>query len=244
MKDKEKAQEIATQRAILLAPLLSHDLDKGQIRCLRSRSAARLGFPSGPYGDIWNSYLQKGFSGLMPQARVSQDSRAIPALVLDEAVRLRKEIPSRSVAEIIRIMEWEGLTEAGAIKRSSLQEKLQEKGYSGKHMAIYAAGGVATRRFQKRTRNKLWHSDIKYGCYLPIGPGNKPQQVYLVAFLDDATRMILHAQFYSNLSRASLRIASAKPSSSGEFQSRHTSITAASLKISGCPEPAQSLASG
>ncbi|WFF71808.1 DDE-type integrase/transposase/recombinase [Proteiniclasticum sp. QWL-01] len=202
MKDKEKAQEIATQRAILLAPLLSHDLDKGQIRVLKEQICREAGISERTLRRYLNSYQQKGFSGLIPQARVSQDSRAIPTLVLDEAVRLRKEIPSRSVAEIIRIMEWEGLTEAGAIKRSSLQEKLQEKGYSGKHMAIYAAGGVATRRFQKRTRNKLWHSDIKYGCYLPIGPGNKPQQVYLVAFLDDATRMILHAQFYSNLEQS------------------------------------------
>jgi hypothetical protein len=42
----------------------------------------------------------------------------------------------------------------------------------------------------------LIHSDIKYGPYLPIGPNGKKQQVYLVTMLDDATRFMLHAQFY------------------------------------------------
>ena len=35
MKDKEKAQDIATQRAMLIAPLLSHDLDRGEARMIR-----------------------------------------------------------------------------------------------------------------------------------------------------------------------------------------------------------------
>ncbi|MFZ2257920.1 MAG: hypothetical protein WAV55_07260, partial [Clostridiaceae bacterium] len=51
---------------------------------------------------------------------------------------------------------------------STLQEKLQEKGYSGKHMAIYAGGGIATRRFQMRSRNKLWHSDYPDILFIPM----------------------------------------------------------------------------
>ena len=109
--------------------------------------------------------------------------------MLEAAIELCKEIPSRNVAEIIRIREWEGLIELGSIKRSTSQEKFQDKGYSGKHMAIYAAGGVATRRVQKCARIKMWHADIKYGSYLPIGPNNKPQQVYMVGcYSNDSAR--------------------------------------------------------
>ena len=202
MKNKEKAQEIATERAILLAPLLSCDLDKGEIRELKEKISQETGLSERTLRRYLNKYRQQGFEGLLPKSKVSKSSKAIPDEVLDAAVRLRREIPSRSVAEIIRIMEWEGIVEPCQIKRSTLQEKLQEKGYSGKHMAIYAGGGIATRRFQMRSRNKLWNSDIKYGCYLPIGPSDKPQQVYMVAFLDDATRMILHAEFYSTLDQS------------------------------------------
>ncbi|WDL98501.1 DDE-type integrase/transposase/recombinase [Alicyclobacillus sp. ALC3] len=38
--------------------------------------------------------------------------------------------------------------------------------------------------------------------YLPIGPGGTKKQVYLVVFLDDATRYVLHAEFYPTLDQA------------------------------------------
>ncbi|HCF49303.1 MAG TPA: transposase, partial [Syntrophomonas sp.] len=71
-----------------------------------------------------------------------------------------------------------------------------------RQMRIYTDKGVAARRFQHRHRNQLIHSDIKYGPYLPIGPigpGGAKKQVYLVTFLDDATRFVLHGAFYPTL---------------------------------------------
>ncbi|MEQ6390395.1 DDE-type integrase/transposase/recombinase [Bacillaceae bacterium S4-13-58] len=58
---------------------------------------------------------------------------------------------------------------------------------------------LRARRFQKKHRNQLWHSDIKYGPYLPIGPNGTKKQVYLVAIIDDATRYIVHGAFYPTL---------------------------------------------
>lgn len=40
---------------------------------------------------------------------------------------------------------------------------------------------------------------LQFGPYLPIGPGGTRKQVYLVVFLDDATRYVLHAEFYPTL---------------------------------------------
>lgn len=42
----------------------------------------------------------------------------------------------------------------------------------------------------------LWYSDLKYGPYLPIGPDGAMKQVFLVTFIDDATRFVLHGEFY------------------------------------------------
>jgi hypothetical protein len=44
----------------------------------------------------------------------------------------------------------------------------------------------------------LWQGDIKYGPYLPIGKDGVKKQVYLSAFIDDATRYIVCAKFYEN----------------------------------------------
>jgi hypothetical protein len=61
---------------------------------------------------------------------------------------------------------------------------------------------VATRRWQQPHRNRVWQSDLKYGPYLPIGPNGATKQVYLVTFLDDATRLVLHGEFYPAMDQA------------------------------------------
>ncbi|MDF2652093.1 MAG: transposase [Paenibacillus sp.] len=134
---------------------------------------------------------------MKPLSKGKQPSKAVSAdALLEQAILLRREVPGRSVAQIIRILEWEGRIQPGEIKRSTMQEKLTERGYSSRHMRMYADSSVASRRFQQKHRNRLWHSDIKYGPYLPIGPNGSMKQVFLVTFVDDATRYVLHGEFY------------------------------------------------
>lgn len=147
MKNKEKAQDIATQRAMLIAPILFHGLDRGEAKLIKERICRETGLSERTIRRYLSDYQKKGFSGLIPKSKSSESSRVISPEILDEAIRLRKEVPSRSVSEIIRILEWDGLVSPGSIKRSTLQENLQEKGFSGKHMAIYHnSGQLATIR--------------------------------------------------------------------------------------------------
>ena len=62
---------------------------------------------------------------------------------------------------------------------------------------MYADSGVAARRFQKEISQPTFGiRTLKYGPYLPIGKDGTKKQVYLVTFVDDATRLVLHGQFY------------------------------------------------
>ncbi len=56
-------------------------------------------------------------------------------------------------------------------------------------------------RFQKRHRNQLWQSDIKFGPYVFVDNSGNKAQTFLVAFIDDATRYVLHAAFYATLDK-------------------------------------------
>ncbi len=80
-----------------------------------------------------------------------------------------------------------------------MQEKLSDRGYSTRQMKMYTDSGTAARRFQQKYRNRLWHSDIKFGPFLPIDPNGIKKQAYLVTFIDDATRFVLHGEFYPTL---------------------------------------------
>jgi transposase InsO family protein len=200
MRDQKKAEAIAAQRMQLLSPLLAEGLDPAKAAQLKAQICAQTGLSERTIRRYLNQYRAKGFGGLKPKGKGRpQAKEAIPGHVLEQAILLRREVPRRSVAQIIQLLEWEGLVQPDEIKRSTLQDKLSQRGYSARHMQLYTASGVAARRFQQKYRNRLWHSDIKYGPYLPIGPEGKKKQVYLVSFLDDATRFVLHAEFFPTL---------------------------------------------
>jgi putative transposase len=200
MRDQKKAEAIATQRLELLSPLLAEGLDPAKASQIKAQICAQTGISERTLRRHLAQYREEGFLGLRPKGKgYLKNKEAIPPEILEQAIVLRREVPSRSVVQIIQILEWERLSEPGQIKRSTLQEKLTQRGYSTRHMRMYNSSGVAARRFQQKHRNQLWHSDLKYGPYLPIGINGTKKQVYLVIFLDDATRFILHGQFYPTL---------------------------------------------
>ena len=197
MKDQKKAEQIAAERVQLLAPLLTEGLDAAKAREIKARICEQTGLSERTLRRYLATYRQQGFGGLKPKSKGKPPTApAIAPDIVEQAILLRREVPGRSVAQIIQIMEWEGRIQPGEVRRSTLQEKLTARGYSTRHMRMYAESGVAARRFQQKHRNRLWHSDLKYGPYLPIGPGGAMKQVFLVTFIDDATRFVLHGEFY------------------------------------------------
>jgi len=93
----------------------------------------------------------------------------------------------------------EGKAPAGFIKRSTLQDRLREEGYSKQQMKLYQKPGAAARRFARSERNDMWQADIKYGPYIKL-KGEKVQ-TFFVGFIDDATRYIVHGEFYDTLNQ-------------------------------------------
>lgn len=160
MRDGKKAEEIAALRMQLLSPLLAEGLDAARARQIKSRICEQTGISEQTLRRYLRQYSKDGFNGLKPKGKGRNQSEAIPAKLLEQAILLRREVPGRRVAQIIQILEWEGLALPGEIKRSTLQEKLSERGYSSRLMRLYADTGVAARRYQKKYRNQLWHSDL------------------------------------------------------------------------------------
>lgn len=201
MKDQKKAEEIAAERVQLLSPLLADGLDPAKARQIKATICEQIGLSERTVRRYLAQYREAGFHGLIPKGRGRgrKQTQTIPEHILQQAILLRREVPSRSVSQIIQILEWEGKVRPKQIKRSTLQEKLMERGYSSRQMRMYTDAGVAARRFQKRHRNQLWQSDIKFGPFLAIGPNGTLKQVYLVLFIDDATRYVLHGEFYPTL---------------------------------------------
>jgi transposase InsO family protein len=108
---------------------------------------------------------------------------------------MRRELPRRSAGLICDLLEREG----HKVARSTLERQLRLKGLSGKQLAAEAKTGGATRRFVRVGRNTLWQSDIKYGPYLQALKNPKHKfRTYLLVIIDDATRLVVHGEFYAD----------------------------------------------
>jgi len=198
----KKAEQVATERMMLLSPLLADNLDPAKIVELKKLTAEKNNISYRTIGRYLDAFKSNGFSGLMPKSIAKGNFRGtLPsnwAQIVEEAIILRRELPSRSVPQIITILELEGFAKPGEIKRSTLQRHILDKGYGARQVRLYSSKGLASRRFQKPHRGMLYQADIKYGPYLPIGKDGEKKQVYLSAIIDDCTRFIVHAKFYDN----------------------------------------------
>ena len=200
MKDKRKAEEIAVNRHKIIAPFMvavDENADAAVLGMLKHEACGQNGIHRKTFERWLNAYYEDGFEGLKPAGRDDKNRGVIPEELINEAILLRREVPTRSIPQIIEILEMEGKAPLGLLKRTTLQDKLQERGYSARQMKLYQQGGLAARRFQRLNRGDLWHSDIKYSLFLTID-GVKTQ-TYLVCFLDDATRYVVHGEFYDSL---------------------------------------------
>ena len=196
MKDKKRAFEVAEERMAIIAPLLAPGLDKESVRQIRDKIIENGMISDRTIDRYLDCYFRDGFSGLLPASKNPESVYKIPEALIEEAIQLRKELPSRSVPTIIQILELEGKAEPGFLKRSTLQDALARKGYSASMMRIYQDKGYASQRFQRTHRMDLWQGDIKYGPVLTLN--GKTTQTYLSCLIDDSTRFIVHAEFYAN----------------------------------------------
>jgi len=200
VKDTIKAEEIAVNRHKIIAHIMAameEHTDAAKLVLLKKEACEQNGISRRTLGRWIEAYQQHGFVGLKPVGREGKARIAIPEELIQEAILLRREVPGRSIPQIIEILEMEGKAPVGLLKRTTLQDKLQEKGYSARHMKMYQQGGLAARRFQRQNRGDMWHSDIKFAIYLTIGGVRK--QIYLVSILDDATRYVVHGEFYDSM---------------------------------------------
>lgn len=198
MKDQARAKEIAEQRMAMIAPLISVKPDDSVAR-RKEEISDQFQVSVRTLERYLTAYEKEGFEALMPKGREGGGFR-IPENIVDEAIQLRREQPSRSVPSIIRVLELEGKAKPGELKRTTLQDALSRRGYSAGMMKVYHDPGFGSQRFQRQHRFDLWQGDIKYGPMLTINGEKKP--TYFCCLIDDCTRYIVHGEFYDNMEQS------------------------------------------
>ncbi len=140
--------------------------------------------------DWLSLYRNGGFEALYPKTRADRGQpRRLPPEVAEWLVTLKTEQPALSVNALIRDARERGVDHP--LAPSTVHRLLSREGLLDKR----PGDPVATdrRRFAFRDAGELWMSDVMHGP--KVRDGRRRRKAFLIAFIDDATRVIPFAAF-------------------------------------------------
>ena len=197
-----QAEKIALFRYGLIAPLVLEPLPRGELTRRAQEIAARhYDIPASQRMSVsvdtlldWAlRYRNGGFEALAPKPRQDRgQSRAIPPQLADLIERLKRENPHRTGTTLLRELALSSGQNEPAVSASTLYRFLKQRGLSERQLLA----PPAHKKFEAEHSNQIWQSDMLYGPYVQR-PGGGKMQALLHAILDDASRLIPHAQFYA-----------------------------------------------
>ena len=206
MENKEVAdwrENTALSRFQIIQPLLDQTLDKAKRIRIRRKIAADNDISEKTVKRWEDAFFQSGFSGLKPAEKTGGQLSKLPdnfPELLQEAIQLKREVTTRSVNQIIFILEGEGKAEPGVLKRSTLQRYLFNAGLGERQLKMYSQDEQSsmTKRFCKPHRMMLTQADIKYGVGVLTTVDGEKKTVYLSSLIDDHSRYILWSEWYES----------------------------------------------
>lgn len=193
--------EEALERYRMILPLLDPEIDTAKRCMLREQIALREEKSIRTIYRYERQYREAQFEGLLPKTREKRRSQKLPENwdeIVAEAIQLKKEVPRRSVRQIIMILESEDFAPPGVIKQSTLQRYLYDAGMGKKALKRYTEDRKpSSKKFCKDHRLELYQGDIKYGPVIRDREGNKIQ-TYLSSVIDDHSRLIIQSEWHDN----------------------------------------------
>jgi len=139
-------------------------------------------------------YRQGGFEALLPKPRADRGrSRALSAELAEALLELKEANPQLSVRALIARAQHEGRLAAGLAPPPSTVHRLLAR-HGLMHPKPDQPSTNDRRRFAFERAAQLWTSDVMHGPAVTVA-GQRRHKTYLIAFLDDATRVVPYAAF-------------------------------------------------
>jgi len=138
-------------------------------------------------------YMHGGIDALKPGLRGDRgNSRKISPELGEKILEMKKQYPKAPKTIIYELLIKEGIIKFDQISLSSLYRFLKKSSLRG--IEIPGEEKKEFKRFSHQYINELWQADLMYGPY--IKDFKQKRQTYLLAYIDDASRLITHAEFF------------------------------------------------
>jgi len=202
--DDELKKRVAVFRFGVIADFVGgRALGRGETESLiRQKCALRWQIPGSARSRISEStvkewvkrYRESGhkLESLYPKGRSDRGkTRAIDQDTAMGLIALRKEMREVSLPALMQQARQRKIIIPGMkVTYSALYRFLQAEGLADKPSCI----PEDRRKFEAEYPNDIWQSDVMHGPY--VGVNGKQRKTYLIAFLDDRSRLVAHAEFY------------------------------------------------
>ncbi len=135
-----------------------------------------------------------GFEALMPKPRADRGRpRALSPELTERLIAIKEANPALSVRLVIAEAIASGAApEQPPIPPSTVHRLLTREGLMAK--SANPPGDMDRRRFAFEHAGELWSSDVMHGPAVTTDDGRR-RKTYLIAFIDDATRVVPYAEF-------------------------------------------------
>lgn len=198
--DEKLRREIALFRFSLIAPILNNTYPNKTVKDYLEEICAKVyDSPLGLKKEYAPStikewlrlYKTKGIDGLYPKNRSDKgESRKLKAEVKELVISLKKANPKRTAKSIYQEIIITTKVKPFELSLSTVQRYI-------KNLDLSTDSNIKDRRaFEFENANDCWQSDISVGPYLTIN-GFK-HKTYIVAFLDDASRLIVSCKAFKS----------------------------------------------
>ena len=186
-------------------------------------------------------YRRGGIAALADKIRHDKGSTQVPDSIAKQLTHLRSQHPCLTTQRLLSLLREAKIWDGRDPSRSALYRLVQAQGLQRRTAAATASTGDA-RAFAYEHFGQMWTADFLHGPTVRIG--KQTHKLYLLAIIDDATRVVVHAEFYiteglvalvHGLSTAILRFGIPQrfyTDNGSAFRSRHLQVIAARLGFS------------
>lgn len=138
-------------------------------------------------------YVKDGFDALKPSGRSDEGkTRKLDRAVQEQIIYLKEHYPRMSAAAIYKQLQHDG-----SIRRGELSESTVLRFINRLCVEKKLTGHQDMRRYERPHINEVWCGDSSAGPYLKM-PDGKKHRVYVIALIDDASRMVVGIDVFFN----------------------------------------------
>ena len=139
-------------------------------------------------------YRRNGFDALKPKRRSDRgNSRRLSPDDKDHILDKRKESLHMPVSVFYEQLIKRGEITKNQVSYATINRLLKKHKLAGRnHISFHPE--KERKRFAYDKVNVLWQADLSHGPYIPIN--GKMKKTFLIAYIDDCSRLVPYAQFF------------------------------------------------